>query len=307
MAQKFINGDTYEVVLTAGADGLVDSAPTQNVTGNITAVGQSVFCDVSKSKVAIVFLVATGLSGHVAAFEISSDSTNGANGNWFRIQGARTDGSLAEPFSTQAISNTPVYGWIVPVSGSKWFRVRSLLHAAGTAGYTISLGDGGYDLVHASPHGVEDASALGAAFRVGGRVRTAAPTTFADSDAADLTIASSGALVVRPFAIPELSWAFSSATGGVTVNTSQTLKVAAGAGLRNYLTNLQITNASTTVSTEVVILDNVTVIWRDYLAAGSSRTVSFDSPLKSTANTALNFQALTASQIYLSGQGFRSP
>jgi hypothetical protein len=51
------------------------------------------------------------------------------------------------------------------------------------------------------------------------------------------------------------------------------------------------------------------VIWRGYaLAAGGGATITFPTPLKGTANTAINGAAVTTgSNIYFSASGFKAP
>ncbi|RST54093.1 hypothetical protein [Variovorax sp. DXTD-1] len=104
------------------------------------------------------------------------------------------------------------------------------------------------------------------------------------------------------------SWSYAAAAGGIVDTTAVAMKTAAGAGVRNYLTGASIQNASATVDTEVLLLDGVTAIARFFVGAGQSVTVTFPSPLKSSANAALNVQCVTtAAQVYANAQGFVAP
>jgi hypothetical protein len=101
---------------------------------------------------------------------------------------------------------------------------------------------------------------------------------------------------------------YSSATGGLTTTTADTI-AAAQAGLRNFLSALQFTNKSATAS-EIVVLDNATVIWRGYAPASATATsqIVFDPPLQTAANSPLKVgMVTTATATVVSAQGFTDP
>lgn len=141
-----------------------------------------------------------------------------------------------------------------------------------------------------------------------GRGVSAAYTAVANGDCADFITTLQGVQIVRPWQIPELEWAYAAAAGGVTNTTDVVLAAAAGAGLRRYLTSMQLANASST-ATEVVVKDGSTVIWRGYLPANAPMSeIAFKNPLKTTANTALNFAcATTGAAVYVNAQGYIAP
>lgn len=153
-----------------------------------------------------------------------------------------------------------------------------------------------------------DAAVSGNPVRIAGRALTAAYTTVATGDTADLVCTTQGVLVTRGNAIPELQWAYAAASGGITATTDVVLAAAAGAGLRRYLTSLTLSNNSAT-ATEVVVKDGATVIWRDLVRANSGTfTVIFGDPLKTTANAALNVACISAgAAVYANAQGFTAP
>jgi hypothetical protein len=116
-----------------------------------------------------------------------------------------------------------------------------------------------------------------------------------------------GALVQKPFSIPEADWGYSGAA--VTTTADVVLAAAAGAGIRRYLTALQVKNTNATAS-EIVIKDGATVIWRSLLPANMANAdaIVFPSPLKSTANAALAFACITAgASVYVAAQGYTAP
>ena len=151
-----------------------------------------------------------------------------------------------------------------------------------------------------------DAVVSGNPVRLAGRALSAAYTTVATGDVADLITTLQGALVTRPFQIPELEWSYAAPSGGVVNTTDVVLVAAAGAGLRRYVTSIQLKNANA-VATEVVLKDGSTIIWRGHLSAsmGSTEEIIFSDPIKTTANAALNFACITTgAQVYINAQGY---
>lgn len=157
-----------------------------------------------------------------------------------------------------------------------------------------------------------DAAISGNPTRLAGRALTANYTAVATGDTADLVTTLVGAVIQKPYSIPELDWSYAAASGGITNTTDVAIKTAAGAGLRNYLTSISIQNASATISTEVVVKDGSTVIFRCFVGTqallNSVVNITFPSPLKSTANAALNVACITtAAAVYVNAQGYVAP
>lgn len=124
---------------------------------------------------------------------------------------------------------------------------------------------------------------------------SANPTVVTTGCGVDLLATLIGALVARPYSIPEADWQYAAAAGGITGTTDVVLKAAAAAGVRTYVTSIDVRNAHASVATEVVIKDGATVIWRQLLPAAMSAPVeiSFPTPLRGTAATAVYFACLT--------------
>jgi hypothetical protein len=139
---------------------------------------------------------------------------------------------------------------------------------------------------------------------------SANPTAVTTGRGIDLLATLIGALVNKPFSIPEADWQYAGAAGGITGTTDVVLKAAAAAGIRNYVTSIDLRNAHATVATEVVIKDGATVIWRQLLPAAMAAPVeiTFPTPLRGTAATAVNFACLTTgAQVYVNAQGYAAP
>ena len=154
-----------------------------------------------------------------------------------------------------------------------------------------------------------DAGISGNPLRIAGRGISAAYTTVTSGDVTDLITTLQGALITKPFQIPELEWSYAAASGGVVNTTDVVLAAAAGSGLRRYVTSLQLKNVNA-VATEVVLKDGSTVIWRGHLSASmtGSQEITFSSPIKTSTNAALNFACITtAAQVYVNAQGYTAP
>jgi hypothetical protein len=159
----------------------------------------------------------------------------------------------------------------------------------------------------------EDAATTANPLIAGGVVRTAAsPTTLVAGDAARATMTSSAALVMYPYAVPEISWQYAAAASGIlNTTTAVTFEAAAAAGIRNYITNIQVMSEALTTATELAIRDGAagTVIWRTKIPTGGlpSTSFTFPTPIRGSAATLLEVVTLTASgagAVYFNAQGF---
>lgn len=90
------------------------------------------------------------------------------------------------------------------------------------------------------------------------------------------------------------AWAYAALTGGIIDTTAVTIKAAAGAGVKNYLSGLQIQN-SAAVPSEVIIRMGAagTVVWRGYVAGPGTLDADFPVPLASAANQLIEVAVVT--------------
>lgn len=154
-----------------------------------------------------------------------------------------------------------------------------------------------------------DAVISGNPLRLAGRAINANYAAVANGDVADLVTTLVGALVQKPFSIPEADWQFASAAGGIVNTTDVVAAAARAAGIRNYVTAIQLRNANA-VATEFVIKDGSTVIWRTQLPANmtGSMEVEFPTPVRGAAATAINLQCVTTgAAVYANVQGYQAP
>jgi hypothetical protein len=120
-------------------------------------------------------------------------------------------------------------------------------------------------------------------------------------------------LVTQPFGTASARWNYAAAAAGIlNTTTAVTIMSAAGVGVRNYLTNLQVMAEALGAATELAVRDGAagTVLWRTKITTAGAALfqVNFDVPLKGTANTLLEVVTLTASvtgAVYVSAQGYQ--
>lgn len=131
---------------------------------------------------------------------------------------------------------------------------------------------------------------------------TPAALTNTPLDYSPMTVDQEGKQVVSPYAPTDYYWQTTPSTKIDT--TDATVKAAAGAGLRNYVTDVTLSNTSAT-ATLVNIKDGATIIHQVLVPIGSTISLSFAIPLKGTANTAVNIAAVTAvTSLIINAQGY---
>jgi uncharacterized cupredoxin-like copper-binding protein len=212
--------------------------------------------------------------------------------------------------------------WRFPIQPALKYRVTALAAVTGTAVVTVRAASGPLSITDSAlasgsnsigqvtvvGSASHSSASTGAPVRVAGRVNTAVDTTLIAGDSSDLFITTGGAAITKAFGVPELDWQFAGASGGIVNTTDVVAKAAAAAGVRNYVTSIDLSNASAT-ATEVVIKDGATVIWRGHCPANSpGRSIVFPTPLRGTAATAVNVACITtAAAVYVNLQGFTAP
>lgn len=144
----------------------------------------------------------------------------------------------------------------------------------------------------------------------GFEARSTVSTAVADADATRGIATLTGKQVVQPYSIPAASWHYAP-TAAIADAAEDVAKTAAGVGIFNYITRLQVINGHATVSTQVQILDGAggTPLWTGWAqAAGGGVSAKFDPPLRpAAANTAINIVCgTTGSATYFNLQGYEA-
>jgi hypothetical protein len=102
--------------------------------------------------------------------------------------------------------------------------------------------------------------------------------------------------ITQPYESEANTWVYAAPAAGLVSTTGVTAKAAAGAGLRNYITAIQVVNSHQTIGTEVVVRDGAagTVIHRGWAAPNSGYAATFPTALRGTANTLVEIAEITA-------------
>lgn len=162
---------------------------------------------------------------------------------------------------------------------------------------------------------VDSAVASGAPVRVAGTVKTTIPSTYVAQDVADVRMTDGGALVTKPFSVPQGDWTYAPPADGINNSAvGVTAKAAQAAGIRNYISALQLSWDALTTATEFVIRDGAagTVLFRFRITSAIAGWISipFPTPLMGSAATLVEIQTITASaagRVLANLQGYGAP
>lgn len=172
---------------------------------------------------------------------------------------------------------------------------------------TLAAGTNTNEVVGDAAH---DAVVSGNPVLMGHEARSTEGTAVGSGDVVRALATLLGKAVVQPYCLPGTQWQYAAASAGITNTTAVTVKAAGAAGVRNYITALQVINTHATVATEFSVRDGSagTVIWREkLLAAGGGFSVSFPTPLRGTAATLLEVVCgTTGAEVFFSAQGYES-
>lgn len=243
---------------------------------------------------------------------LRSDTTNGLDVDVTRVGGtvavtqsgawsltANQSVNVAQINGVTALMGNGVTGTgsqrVTIASDNTAFSVNATLQASTNTNEVVG------DVAHDAPIG-------GNPVRLAGRALTADYTAVAAGDAADLITTLLGKLVTIPYANPANTWSSAAASGGIVNTTGVTAKAAGGAGVRNYITHVDVVNGHATVDTDVQIRDGAsgTVLWRGFAkAAGGGVAADFNPPLRGTAATLVEIACgTTGTATYFNLQGF---
>lgn len=303
---------------------------SSGVISTASGVGSYIAVHVDDYLSASIEMISNSANALAVIFEVSNDAVgdpytglwDGTSGTWKTASVQRTNTSTTE--STLTISADVAYGWNISL-GWRWFRVRCTSVTSGSTTWYIKPQ---YEPISYLPsttstatatitggQAAHDAAVSGNPVRVSGRAKTSNYTAVADNDTADLVTSTVGALIMKAYSIPELDWSYAAASGGISNSTTAvTFKTAAAAGIRNYITAIQISADALGAATEIAIRDGAggTVLWRQKITtAGLAPTnVVLPTPIKSTAATLLEVVTLTATitgGVYFNAQGYTAP
>ncbi len=136
-------------------------------------------------------------------------------------------------------------------------------------------------------------------------VANTTPPAYANADPVTaFEYALNGQLIVFPYQNP--AYFVNGTSTAITDTTSTAVIASAGGSLRNYITHCSISNTDADTDTLVKILDGSTVIAEQIAVHGGGAEMSFPTPLRGTAATAINAQPVTTgASIIVSCSGFK--
>jgi hypothetical protein len=146
-----------------------------------------------------------------------------------------------------------------------------------------------------------DAADDGSPVKVGGRARSSEVTAVANNDRTDFITDLVGKLITLPYANPE---------NFVSGTTSTSLIAAPASGLRNYITQITVSNAHGTVGTDVVIQDGsggTTLYTIPAAALYGGAVLTFPVPLRqpTTATAIYCANVTTGASTKVSASGYK--
>ena len=136
--------------------------------------------------------------------------------------------------------------------------------------------------------------------------QTSNPTSVTSGQAVRALATVVGAIVEKPYSIPELDWSY---TGILTTTTAAAARAAQGAGVKNYVTSITFQNTNATATT-LIILDGATAKWTVSLPTSMTTPLhfTFPTPLQSSANAAINVNCgTTGANVYVNMSGYTAP
>lgn len=301
--------------LTSSSSSVVEFKQDEIVNGSIAAAGTIVKQYIGDYQSFVAEFSATAGSHTV---KIQGNATGLDVDQWYDISGYPVD--IA---STGVVSARPVttgYTAFVYPKRFPWIRVQVITYGgSGTVMARLSLSQNNvnstaYQLNLASnvnnnsatqpnPYGVLSAGVS----RLSNVISDTTGSVYVCP-----TFATGAQALVLPYSVPEQTFQYSPPAGGITNSaTAVAAKAAAGAGLRNYVTGLTLSTDTLGAATDFVVLDNTTPLYRIRLTAAALQAVNinFPTPLRPTANTAINIQTVTAvtGGVYCSLTGYVAP
>jgi hypothetical protein len=254
----------------------------------------------------------TGTWAGTQTFEISNDSTT-----WSSVAGWAVAGAATPVTTTTANGH-----WVFPCVG-RYFRVRFSTYSSGNAvaigvlknqpafypasspniaaNSSININQIGAGAIVA-----EDSASTANPLIIGGVVRTALPAaTVVAGDAVRSTFSRSGQLVFKQFAPGDLDFIVNTT---VTTATQTAIRAAQGTDIRQNVTQITYQNTNSTATTLTIQDASTTLIAISVPASMTlAQQLTFPTPLRGTANAALNYTAgTTAASILLNVTGFNS-
>lgn len=214
----------------------------------------------------------------------AEDAAHASGDEGFQMLGVRKDTAVA--LGADGDYHPPIFD----STGKLW--VNAVVSSGATAG----------DVAH-------DAADSGNPVKIGGRAVSAEPAAVANADRANLITDLVGKLITLPYANPE-NFVSGAITSAMTGTTSTSLIAAPASGLRNYITQITVSNAHATQGTDVVIQDGsggTTLYTIPAAAVYGGAVLTFPVPLRqpTTATAIYCANVTTGASTKVSASGYK--
>lgn len=155
----------------------------------------------------------------------------------------------------------------------------------------------------------DDAGDSGNPLKVGGRARSSEQAAKSNNDRADFITDLVGKLITLPYSNPE-NFVSGAITSAMTSTTSTSLIAAPASGLRNYITQITVSNSHATVGTDIIIQDGsggTTLYTIPAAAVYGGAVITFPTPLRqpTTATALFCANVTTGASTKVSASGYK--
>lgn len=280
--------------------------------GTLAVVGDTVAVPMDSLSDVIFYFSGAAHSGFNNAFEQSPDSTNGIDGAWFPVL-AKNQGAVATvSAATGVLTANGSTSFAVSAPGASYVRVRTTAATSGSlnvsasgstaarptdvtvagAPTSVSVSGSGTSSIAKAEDAAHASGDLGVptwGVRVPATPSATAPTSAA-GDYGSMAITSEGKQVIAGQGAEEHTW---QSFTNLAVTTDTAAKAAAGTGLRNYITDITLDNTGATAA-RVLIKDGANTVLSVTVPPNSSILATQKTPLRGTANTAINIALAAA-------------
>jgi len=288
---------------TAGTITAIASLNTQSTTP--TSIGAGVIVTgtptINLTQISGTAIITGGLAGSLGIGGLGATNVAlvgnpvliaGSDGTKAQSIGSGVQASLAFTAST-ALPLTLIGGtdgtnartFLVDTAGRLQSNINQI--AGGTAingGVTGSLAAAG-NIAHGA------AGTASNPMKIGARAVSALYTTLATGNVGDLIMTLAGALISKPYSIPEQDFNVAAPKGGLlNTVTPLAIKEAAGAGLRTYITSMDLYSEAVTNATEVEVREadltcSSQTIASNIITTSANHGLSIGDPMVFTAST----------------------
>lgn len=191
--------------------------------------------------------------------------------------------------------------------GSKTPRVLIDTSQLGTLGPAAASSSAPTVTQGQQPHDAADSN--NNPLKIGAKAQSSEVAVVASGDIANLITDLVGKLIVLPYANPE-NFVSGAITSAMTGTTSTSLIAAPASGLRNYITQITVSNAHATVGTDIVIQDGsggTTLYTIPAAAVYGGAVITFPTPLRqpTTATAIYCANVTTGASTKVSASGYK--